>query len=201
MRVGKVDVKLWGGIWVVGRVEGKLWGGMWVVGRVVTGVGATVFPGRVGWKCVWWVEMMGVCWVVVKVCRVGLYLLSSSIGWKAGDFAASDVSLAFPFWVGSASIFLLRREFSCLSASISSALRFFKSANGQVRGGISRCYRTCFSLFVNSCFAVGWDHLRENTGWSVKYHSVPHGGRQLFLRRTNKRCQTRVSPYLNPQSP
>ena len=50
-------------------------------------------------------------------------------GWKTRDFAALDVSLAFPFWVGSGSIFLLRREISCLSASISSALRFFKSAN------------------------------------------------------------------------
>jgi len=35
--------------------------------------------------------------VVVKVCEVGLYSLSSSIGWKAGDFATSYVSLAFPF--------------------------------------------------------------------------------------------------------
>jgi len=33
--------------------------------------------------------------VVVKVCGVGLYSLSSSVGWKAGDPAASDVSLAF----------------------------------------------------------------------------------------------------------
>jgi len=42
------------------------------------------------------------------VCEVGLYSLSSSLGWKVGDFVASNVSLAFPFWVGSASIFLLR---------------------------------------------------------------------------------------------
>ena len=95
-----------------------LYGRIWVVGRVAAGVWAAVFPGRVEWKCVWWVERMGVCWVVVKVCGVGLYSLSSS-----------DVSLAFPFWVGSASIFCLRREFSCHSASISSALRFFKSAS------------------------------------------------------------------------
>ena len=39
---------------------------------------------------------MGVCWVVVKVCGVGLYSLSSLVGWKAGDPAASDVSLSFP---------------------------------------------------------------------------------------------------------
>jgi len=39
---------------------------------------------------------------------VGLYSLSSSVGWKAGDLAASDVSLAFPFRLGSASIFRLR---------------------------------------------------------------------------------------------
>jgi len=60
---------------------------------------------------------------------VGLYSLSSSVGWKAGDLAASEASLAFPFRVGSASIFRLRREFSCRSASISSALRFFRSAS------------------------------------------------------------------------
>ena len=35
--------------------------------------------------------------MVVKVCGVGLYSLSSLVGRKAGDFAASDVSLAFPF--------------------------------------------------------------------------------------------------------
>ena len=60
---------------------------------------------------------------------MGLYSLSSSVGWKAGDLAASDASLAFPFTVGSASIFRLRREFSCHNASISSALRFFRSAS------------------------------------------------------------------------
>jgi len=60
---------------------------------------------------------------------VGLYSLSSSLGWKAGDFATLEVSLAFPFRLGSASILRLRREFSCRSASISSALRFFKSAS------------------------------------------------------------------------
>jgi len=67
--------------------------------------------------------------VVVKVCEVALYSLSSLLGWKAGDFMASDVSLAFLFWVGSISIFLLSQEFSCLSASISSALRFFRSVS------------------------------------------------------------------------
>jgi len=40
---------------------------------------------------------MRVCWVVVKVCEVGLYSFSFSVGWKARDPAASDVSLAFPF--------------------------------------------------------------------------------------------------------
>ena len=59
---------------------------------------------------------------------MGLYSLSSSMGWKAGDLAASEVSLAFPFRLGSASIFRLRREFSCRGASISSALCFFISA-------------------------------------------------------------------------
>jgi len=38
---------------------------------------------------------------------VGLYSLSSSVGWKAGDLATSDASLAFPFRVGSTSIFRL----------------------------------------------------------------------------------------------
>ena len=60
---------------------------------------------------------------------MGLYSLSSSVGWKAGDLAASDASLAFPFRVGSASIFRLMREFSCHSASISSALHFFRFAS------------------------------------------------------------------------
>ena len=30
--------------------------------------------------------------MVVKVCGVGLYALSSLVSWKARDFAASDVS-------------------------------------------------------------------------------------------------------------
>jgi len=60
------------------------------------------------------------------VSGVGLYSLSSSVAWKAGCFTPSEVSLAFPFRLGSASILRLRREFSCLNASISSVLRFFK---------------------------------------------------------------------------
>jgi len=60
---------------------------------------------------------------------VGLYSLSSFVGWKARDLVVSDASLAFPFRVGSASIFCLRREFSCRSASISSALHFFRYAS------------------------------------------------------------------------
>jgi len=60
---------------------------------------------------------------------VGLYSLSSSVGWKVGDFTTSEVSLVFPFRLASASILRLRREFSCLSASISSTLRFFRSAS------------------------------------------------------------------------
>jgi len=60
---------------------------------------------------------------------VGLYSLSSFVSWKAGDFTASEVSLAFPFRLGSASILRLWREFSCRSASISSTLCFFKSAS------------------------------------------------------------------------
>jgi len=64
---------------------------------VAAGVGVAVCPGRVEWKCVGWAERMRVCWVVVKVCGVGLYSLSSSVGCKAGDPTTSDVSLAFPF--------------------------------------------------------------------------------------------------------
>jgi len=60
-------------------------------------VAAAVCPGRVEGKWVGWAERMGVCWVVVKVCGVGLYSLSFSVGWKTGDLAASDASLAFPF--------------------------------------------------------------------------------------------------------
>ena len=59
---------------------------------------------------------------------MGLYSLSSSVGWKAGNLAALEASLAFPFRLGSTSIFRLRREFSCRSAPISSTLRFFRSA-------------------------------------------------------------------------
>ena len=44
-----------------------------------------------------WAERMRVCWVVVKACGVGLYSLSSSVGWKVGDPTTSDASLAFPF--------------------------------------------------------------------------------------------------------
>jgi len=35
----------------------------------------------VGWKYVRWVEMMGVCCVVVNVCGVRLYSFSSSLRW------------------------------------------------------------------------------------------------------------------------
>ena len=100
-----------------------------MVGRVAAGVRAAAYLGRVEGKWVGWAERMGVCWVVVKVCGVGLYSFSSSVGWKTGDFVVSDVSLAFPFWVGPASIFRLRREFSCCSASISLTLRFFRLAS------------------------------------------------------------------------
>jgi len=48
---------------------------------------------------------------------------------ESRDFTASEASLAFPFRLGSASILRLRREFSCLNASISSTLRLFRSAS------------------------------------------------------------------------
>jgi len=97
-----------------------------MVGAEVEGVLSLGWPGGKWWG---WVEVRGVCWVVVKVWGVGLYSLSSSVSWKAGDFTALEVSLAFLFRLGSASILLLRWEFSCFSASISSALRFFRSAS------------------------------------------------------------------------
>ena len=127
----------------------------------------------------------------------GIYSLSSSVGWKAGDFTASEVSLAFPFKLASASILLLRREFSCFSASISSALRFFRSASsccifawpsriaaklvlmlGGPEGLASACLFAPALLRVETIF-------REKLG-TKGVRLVPHGGRQLFLQRTNK---------------
>jgi len=127
---------------------------------------------------------------------VGLYSLSSSVGWKARDLAASEVSLAFPFRLGSASIFRLRREFSCRSASISLALCFFKSASSccifawpsrmAARSGVipagpegpaSACLFTPALLRVETIF-------RETGTKGVRL--VSHGGRQLFLQRTIK---------------
>ena len=57
---------------------------------------------------------------------------SSSLGWCTMVLGSSSSSLPFPFWVRSASIFLLSLEFSYVSASISSTLRFLRS--------ISFCY-------------------------------------------------------------
>jgi len=126
---------------------------------------------------------------------VGLYSLSSSVGWKAGDFTASEVSLAFPFRLGSASILRLRRQFSCLNASISSALRFFKSASsccifawpsrmatksgvmlGGPEGPVSACLFAPALLRVETIF-------REKTG-TKGVRLVPHVGRQLFLQKS-----------------
>jgi len=123
--------------------------------------------------------------------RVGLYSLSSSVGWKVGDLAASDASLAFPFRVGSASIFRLRQEFSCRSTSISSALRFFRSASSccilvwpfrmAARSGVmlvgpegpaSACLLTPALLWVETIF--GEKQV-------LRCCLVPHGGCQLFL--------------------
>jgi len=128
---------------------------------------------------------------------VGLYSLSSSVGWKVGDLAASEASLAFPFRVGSASIFRLRQEFSCRSASISSALRFFRSASSCCifawpskmaarsevmpagpEGPASTCLFTPALLRVETIFG-------GKTG-TKGVRLVSYGGRQLFLQRTNK---------------
>jgi len=166
------------------------------MGRVAAGVGVAVCPGRVEGKWVGWVEGMGVCWVVVKVCEVGLYSLSSSVGWKVGDLTASYASLAFPFWVGSTSIFHLRREFSCRSASISSALRFFRSANSCcILAWSSRMAARSGVMLVGpegpaSACLLAPTLLRVETIFGEKQvvncYLVPHGGRQLFLQRRNK---------------
>ena len=58
---------------------------------------------------------------------VGLYSLSSSVVGKPETSRLQRSLWLFPSG-RHASILLLRREFSCLSASISSALRFFRSA-------------------------------------------------------------------------
>jgi len=133
---------------------------------------------------------------------VGLYSLSSSVGWKTGDLAASDASLAFPFWVGSTSIFRLRREFSCRSASISSALRFFRSASSYCilawpsrmaarsgvilagpKGPASACLLTPALLRVETIF--GEKRV-------LRCCLIPHGGRQLFLQR---KCYVRFKSF------
>ena len=77
------------------------------------------------------------------------------------DLRASGDSLPLLFWVESASIFLLNLEFSCLSASISPALRFFRSASsccilawplrmvtkfGVVLAGIEESASGCFTI-------------------------------------------------------
>jgi len=106
---------------------------------------------------------------------VGLYSLSSSVGWKVRDLTASDASLAFPFRVGSTSNFCLRREFSCCSASISSTLRFFRSASsccifawpsrmaarsgvmpGGPEGPASACLFTLALLRVETIYGEKW---------------------------------------------
>jgi len=72
-----------------------------VVGCIVCGKGGCVVGGR---DVVWW--------VVVKVWGVGLYSLSSSVGWWTGVLESSNTSLPFPLSVGSASIFLFSHKFS-----------------------------------------------------------------------------------------
>jgi len=60
---------------------------------------------------------------------VGFYSLSSLLGWCTEVLGSSGSFLPFPFCAKSTSIFLLSLEFSCLSASILSALHFFRSAS------------------------------------------------------------------------
>ena len=102
---------------------------------------------------------------------VGLYSLSSSVGWKAEDFTASEVSLAFPFKLGSASILRLRREFSCLNASISSALRFFRSVSSccifawPSRMGCQEVQRDQHQHACSLQLCCGWKPSSEKNGY------------------------------------
>ena len=148
---------------------------------------------------------------------MGLYSLSSSVGWKVGDFAASEVSLGFPFRLGSTSILRLKREFSCLSASISSTLRFFKftssccifapfgppgiTPGGQIRGDARRSKGTSIRLLVHFSFATGGNHLQRKTG-TKGVCLVPHGGHQLFLQKNKSdELTTSVTLPCSPLSP
>ena len=65
VRVVRWDMSsVYGGGYIVGNLSGGEGGGR---------VGAAVCPSRVDGKLVGWVEGICVCWVVVKVCGVGLY--------------------------------------------------------------------------------------------------------------------------------
>jgi len=56
---------------------------------------------------------------------------------------------------------------------------------GQIRGDARRSRGTNIRLLVHSSFATGENHLQRKTG-TKGVRLVPHGGRQLFLQRTNK---------------
>jgi len=56
---------------------------------------------------------------------------------------------------------------------------------GEVRGDASRSRGTSIRLLVHSSFATGGNHLQRKMG-TKGVRLVPHGGRQLFLQRTNK---------------
>jgi len=119
-------------LWVVGWDMCGMEGGGYVVGGVGGGDG-----GGGSWRCG---EPWLTAWKVMGMGRGNGCLLGGGQGVGGGIVFTfflcrlegrrlHEVSLAFLFRLASASILLLRREFSCLSASISSALRFFRSAS------------------------------------------------------------------------
>jgi len=64
-------------------------------------------------------------------------------------------------------------------------LRLAVQDGGEVRGDASRSRGTSIRLLVHSSFAAGGNHLWRKMG-TKGVCLVPHGGRQLFLQRTNK---------------
>jgi len=52
---------------------------------------------------------------------------------------------------------------------------------GQVRGDVRRRSEAHLRVLHDSSSTTGGDHSRHCLDCLVKYHFVPHGGRQLFL--------------------
>jgi len=58
---------------------------------------------------------------------------------------------------------------------------------GQVQGDVCRHSRTCLKVLHGFGSTTSGDHSRRCSNCLVRYCFVPHSGRQLFLRRINKR--------------